>query len=314
MENKYKIDEILQNIRFLGNMKSLKKNNVLRLIVFLIFALLSGILCLFLGLSWIFVSGMTYPTCRDPQHLVGLSEPEEHWLSTEDGHEIRVWYYPSKNGAAILSLGGLTGSLGAQLPAVKGLVKEGYGVLQIDSRACLDPSTPVTLGANEIYDAATGIEFLLAREEVDHEKIGVIGFSMGGATAIRAAARHPEIRAVIRDGGFSNLGVLLDGSDQYSSVPMRIFRKAIILIYQIQTDIDPWTVNPIGDLSKISPRPVLLIFGQYESEYGIEQFAAAGEGKMIWIVPGGRHGQNHLVAPEEYDQQILNFFDQSFGN
>ena len=161
---------------------------------------------------------------------------------------------------------------------------------------------------------AAGLDFLLARFEVDPKKIGAIGFSMGGATAIRAAARHPEIRAVIRDGGFSNLGAMLDGVGQSLSLPMRLFCKTAVKFYNFQTGIDPWSVSPLEDLSKVSPRPVLLIYGQYEGNYGLEQYEKEGDGKMLWIVPGGHHGQNHLVAADEYEQRILNFFEQAFDN
>jgi dipeptidyl aminopeptidase/acylaminoacyl peptidase len=292
----------------------LKNKRVYRLFAFAIFALVAGLLCLYVGLAWIFIARITHPACLETQYLDDFKPPEEHWLSTEDGHIIRVWYYPSKNGAAILSLGGLTGSLGSQLPEVAFLVKNGYGVLQIDSRACMKPPTPVTLGGDEIYDAAAGLDFLLARSEVDPNKIGAIGFSMGGATAIRAAARHPVIKAVIRDGGFSNLGAMLDGTNQSSSLLIRLFYKTSIFFYEIQTGIDPWTVSPLEDLSNVSPRPVLLIYGQYEQNYGLEQFEKGGDGKILWIVPSGRHGQNHLVAPEEYEQRILDFFAQNFEN
>jgi len=292
----------------------LKKKRAYRLIAFASFALVAGLLFLNVGLAWIFIARLTHPACLEPQYLNDFDAPEEHWLTTEDGHTLRVWYYPSKNDAAILSLGGLSGSLGSHLPEVAFLVSDGYGVLQIDSRACMKPPTPVTLGGDEIYDAAAGLDFLLARSEVDPNKIGAIGFSMGGATAIRAAARHPVIKAVIRDGGFSNLGAMLDGTSQSSSLPMRLFYKTSILIYEIQTGIDPWTVSPLADLSNVSPRPVMLIYGQYEQDYGVEQFEKGDDGRILWIVPGGRHGQNHLVSPEEYEHRILNFFAQAFNH
>ena len=292
----------------------MKKQRAYRLIAFASFALVAGLLFLNVGLAWIFISRLTHPTCLEPLYLDDFKSPEEHWLNTDDGHMLRVWYYPSKNGAAILSLGGLTGSLGSQLPEVTFLVKDGYGVLQIDSRACMNPTTPVTLGGDEIYDAVAGVDFLLARSDVDPNKIGAIGFSMGGATVIRAAARHPVIKAVIRDGGFSNLGAMLDGANQSSSLPMRLFYKTSILFYRIQTGIDPWTVNPLADVSNVSPRLVMLIYGQFEQDYGVEQFEKGGDGNILWIVPGGRHGQNHLIAPEEYERRILDFFDQAFGN
>ncbi len=301
-----------KNDNLLVNWKSLKKKEKIKLFSFTMFAVLAGIVILYLGLAWKFVSAMTHPVCQDAQHFLELATPMEHWLTTEDGHEIRTWYYPSTNGAAILSLGGLSGSLGVQLPPVERFVEEGFGVLQIDSRACAIPSAPVTLGAKELFDAAAGLNFLLTRQEVDPKKIGVIGFSMGGATAIRIAARHSEIQAVIRDGGYSNLGRLLNGTEQNSSAAVSLFGKTTLLIYKLQTGIDPWSVNTLADLPKISPRPVLLIFGEYEADPGAEQFSAAGEGKTLWIVPGGRHGQNHQLDPDKYEERIIDFFNHAF--
>ena len=44
-------------------------------------------------------------------------------------------------------------------------------------------------------DAARTVDFLLSRDEVDGERIGVSGSSQGGGLAISTAALRPEIRA-----------------------------------------------------------------------------------------------------------------------
>ncbi len=44
-------------------------------------------------------------------------------------------------------------------------------------------------------DACRGVEFLLGREEVDSDRIGVTGHSQGGGLTISTAALRPEIRA-----------------------------------------------------------------------------------------------------------------------
>ena len=44
-------------------------------------------------------------------------------------------------------------------------------------------------------DAARTIDFLLSRDEVDGERIGVSGSSQGGGLAISTAGLRPEIRA-----------------------------------------------------------------------------------------------------------------------
>ncbi len=45
-------------------------------------------------------------------------------------------------------------------------------------------------------------DFALSQPET--EWLGVLGFSVGGATAIRGAARMPEIKAVIAEGNYAN--------------------------------------------------------------------------------------------------------------
>jgi dipeptidyl aminopeptidase/acylaminoacyl peptidase len=287
-------------------------NRILRLFIFVVFTVAVAYIAIDLGLAWIMVSGMTHPGCRAQQALDQLRLPEEHWLNTEDGISIRIWYYPSQNGAAILAFGGMAGSLGNQLPPVAPLIRAGYGVVQVDNRNCARPSAPVTLGGNELYDAEAALEFLLSRPEIDPDRIGAFGFSMGGATAIRVAARHPQIQSVVRDGGFSNLGDLLSPKNT-QSFPARIYQSTVWMLFLNRSGIDPWKVSPMDDLASISPRPVLLIYGELEAEAGIEQSGAGDETVELWIVPGGTHGQNHILAPVEFEGRVLNFFEQTLS-
>ncbi len=286
---------------------------VIRLGTFALIASLAGYLILNIALAGIFVYVLTHPTCnRLPQPPEGLFQPEEHWLQTEDGLSIKMWYYPTQNGAAILALGGMSGSLGKKLPPIDFLVQEGYGVLQIDSRACASPRATVTLGGDEVYDATAGLFFLQTLPEID--KIGAFGFSMGGATVIRAAAQHPEIVAVVAEGNYANLGELLIGAGQPQSWPRRLFISSITSSYRLFSGINPWTISPIDELPHISPRPVFMIFGEHESKGGRAQtqYAQAGEPKTLWIVPQGAHGRNHLIAREEYERRVIAFFNATF--
>jgi len=282
---------------------------ILRLI-YTAFLLLLGIVIVNFTLAWIFVRGLTHPGCQIPDPVAGVPKLEEHWLETEDGVAIRIWYIPSRNGAAVISLGGPAGELQVQIPPIDFLLEAGYGIVLVDTRACATPPVPVTLGGDEIYDGEAAMAFLKGRNEIAVNRIGVMGFSMGGATAFRLAAQHPEIRAVVRDGGFTNLGVLLAPSGD-SSIPQNLFRTATFVFYRQQTGIVPWTVSPIDNLPSISPRPVLLIYGEEEAFSGREQYQVPGENKILWIVPGGKHGQNHLIAPQEYRHRVLAFFDQA---
>ncbi len=271
------------------------------------FALLAGslvFLVIDIVLAWIFVFRLTHPGCPTQiSHIREFPAPEEVWLDN-----LRYWYYPSQNGSAILSLGGMAGSLGENTPRVDFLIREGFGILQVDSRACARPPAPVTLGADEARDAEAGLEFLLSRPGV--RNVGVFGFSMGGAAAIQLAVRHEEIDTAVIEGSFFNLGDdFVEPEERYSPVRMA-FLYSIAGAYWLQTGVNPWSVSPIDDLPAISPRPVFLIFGEGElaSAHAYEQFAAANEPKALWIVPGGAHGGNFAASPGEYTRRVTDYF------
>jgi uncharacterized protein len=280
----------------------------MRWIVFLPLLVVGLYLLIIFLVGWNMAHSLIHPKCLVPQTSLENHTHQEYWLPTEDGIEIRIWYYPSQNSAAVITFGGLNGSLGSDIPPVEALLEAGYGIVQVDSRACAQPSSPVTLGANEVYDAQAAFDFLRNRSEVDPDRIGAMGFSMGGATAIRLAARQPEIRSLVRDGGYASLADMF-GQQKADSISARILRTVIGWIFHQQTGVDIHTIRPIDDLAQINPRPVLLIYGEMEAEPGLSQYQANGENSTLWIVPGGSHGKNHLVAPQEYQQRLLNFFN-----
>ena len=267
------------------------------------------IICLVgLGVSWRFISTLIHPDCKNSQPLKSLPDPEEHWLSTLDGYKIKSWFYPPKNGAVIMVLGGLDGSLEISNLPLNALLKEGFGLLLLDSRSCALPPAPVTLGGNELFDSEAALNFLLNSELVDL-RIGVWGFSMGGATAIRLAARHQEINAIIRDGGYTNLGELLAPSSE-GKFFVRLIQAINIQLFQWKTGLDPWQISPIDDLDRMSSRPILFIYAETEADDGIEQYLKAKEPKSLWIVPESNHGLNYHSAPDFYEDKVLSFFKQ----
>lgn len=285
----------------------------LRLFRFALLSLLVAYLAINVSLSWVYVYILTHPPCPVvPRPGLDLPLPEEYTLETSDGLQIRAWYFPSANGAAVLALGGLPGALGGNLPPVGFLVEQGYGVLQIDSRMCATPAQAVTLGYAEVRDAEAGLAFLLDRPEVDPERVGVLGFSMGGVTAIRTAAHNAEIAAVVAEGGYDNLGRDIVEPGQPKPLLHQILLYFIAGSYWLQVGESPWRLSPIDDLAALSPRPVLLVYGEHEldSGRGDRQYAAARVPKELYIVPAGDHGRNHLVAQEAYQTIILAFFDK----
>ncbi|HUF37504.1 MAG TPA: dienelactone hydrolase family protein [Anaerolineales bacterium] len=329
---------------------SIRFRRVLRLAAV---GVLSALVALDFAMAWLFLDPLLRPGCRVPERIAAFPDPQPVELHTEDELVLEGWYYPSRNGRAVLALGGVGGSLGRTQPPVEFLLEAGYGVLQIGNRACagapvaletgalvtlgagapvtLGTGAPVTLGAGapvmlgtgalvtlgalEVLDAEAGLRFLLSRPEIEPGGIALYGFSMGGAAAIQTAARQPAVAAVIAEGGYYNLGddIVERGSER--SLPEFVFLYTLAGVYRLRTGVDPWEVSPIDVIGAISPRPVLLIYGETEAESGRAalQFAAADEPKELWIVPGGGHGTNHLVGGMEYEEKVLEFLARVLG-
>ena len=281
-----------------------------RLMILAVFMIVVTAVGMDLGLAWMYVFAVTHPGCPKPQYIPGIVTPEEHWLKMEDGKILRVWYYPSRNGAAILAMGSMGGSLGSQLPPVGFLIQHGYGVLQVDSRACAVPPNLVTLGLYEVYDAASGLAFLQSRPEVDPSRIGAFGFSMGGAAVVRMAARCPGVAAVLDEGGYFNLGRDFVELDEPVNIIQQLFLYTIAHLFWREVEASPWESSPLDDVASISPHPLFLIYGEHEliSGRGEQQYQAARQPKELWVVPGGAHGTNYWVAKDEYERRVLEFF------
>lgn len=94
---------------------------------------------------------------------------------------------------------------GDGLGLARDLVSQGYALLMIDLRNYGESDgvpEGITYGDLEVNDVVGALDFLAAREP--RLPLAAIGFSMGGATVLRAAARDARLRAVIADSAFAD--------------------------------------------------------------------------------------------------------------
>jgi hypothetical protein len=67
-------------------------------------------------------------------------------------------------------------------------------------------------------------------------------------------------------------------------------------------------------VARIAPRPVFLIYsenGGGGEELTPRYFAAAGEPKQTWMVPGATHTGGLAARPAEYGRRVAAFFDNA---
>lgn len=78
------------------------------------------------------------------------------------------------------------------------LSKIGVGALRIDFRGCGDSEGDFdkTTFLGEVSDALKGLEFLKSNVEVDNDRLGIFGRSLGGAIAVIAAKEFKTIKSL----------------------------------------------------------------------------------------------------------------------
>ncbi len=125
---------------------------------------------------------------------------EDVAFTTSDGLRLQGWYIPSRNGAAVISFPGRASSQ----KRAKLLARHGYGVLLFDRRGEGESEgDPNTFGWQGERDIHAAVAFLQGRPDVDPNRIGGIGLSVGGEMMIEAAAESSALKAIVSEGASS---------------------------------------------------------------------------------------------------------------
>ena len=138
---------------------------------------------------------------------------EEVSFTTRDGLRLEGWFIPSRNGATVIAFPGRSGPQ-AQ---TRMLVRHGYGVLLFDRRGeGASEGDPNIFGWAGDRDLDAAVDYLRGRPDVDPERIGGIGLSVGGEMLIHAAAHNTALKAIVSEGasgqsmrdGIANAGLV----------------------------------------------------------------------------------------------------------
>jgi pimeloyl-ACP methyl ester carboxylesterase len=263
-------------------------------------------------------SGLVYSPCAERG-----TTPGDYGYRWEDvtvparaGGQFRGYFVPGANGAAIIVVPPLNSGRDGRLREAMLLAAHGYTVLTFESRRCAGMGG-LSLGYREVDEVADVLDYLLSRPEVDPERVGIYGFSSAGATAVMAAARLPQLKAVVAEGGYGDFAeeaVGLSGStDSLPGYFEALVRWSIVQAYPVLTGLDIHQLSPTDVIAQIAPRPILLIYGSQEVSLGggKQQAAAAGNNAELWIVPGAGHGNYLDVAPQAYEAKLVSFFEKS---
>jgi len=239
-------------------------------------------------------------------------------ITNAEGLRLAGWYVPSRNRASILAQHGWKRSREEMLPAAAALYRHGYGVLLCSVRAHdHSDGEQITFGVREVRDLEAWYRYLLTRPDVDPDRIGALGNSMGGSLVIQLAAQNPNIQAVAADSPFSSLDDTVATSvTHYTGLPKFPFAPLIFFWAKMETGCDLSQVNAKVWIRQLSPRPILLMQGGADTtvsrQSGERLFAAAAEPKELWYEPSIGHAQFATNMPA-YEQRLVPFYDRALA-
>jgi alpha/beta superfamily hydrolase len=230
-------------------------------------------------------------------------------FTTSDGLRLSGWYVPSRNGAAVIAFPGRNGAQAH----TRMLVRHGYGVLLFDRRGQGESQgDPHAFGWEGEKDIKGAVAYLQRRPDVDPERIGGIGLSVGGELMLHAAAETDALKAVVSEGaGSRSVG-------EFRNLP-----AATMIQYGYETMITAgltlFSNSPPPPLmqdivGRIAPRPVFIIWtpnGVDTEALNAGYFEAAGEPKTLWEIPEAEHVGGLAARPAEYERRVVGFFDDA---
>jgi fermentation-respiration switch protein FrsA (DUF1100 family) len=285
----------------------------------LIFLLITIPVLLIVAVAWLgsnYLLARRLPDEADSPANYGLTAEAAEFQSG-DGVTLRGWYIPVENSVkTVIVCSGANGSLDADVHVAPWLHEAGYNVLLFDWRAHgQSEGEIVTVGFNERYDLIAAVQFAMSHGA---ERVGVLGFSMGGTVAIDTAAVYEDIHAIVADSPFVFVLSAIAGGLIERNVPEGLsflLARLFVSTACLRTQLNLFDIDLARWINRVAPRPLLLIFGEQDVIVPLSEvdtiFARAGEPKEIWRVPEAAHRNIHVQWPDEYRQKIREFFEKN---
>lgn len=237
-------------------------------------------------------------------------------LSSSDGTIIAYHHYKSGSRNVIVSAHGFYDSKDSELSQkLRKLLADSYDVVLFDFRGHGKSSGLFTWTSNESDDLKTVLKFIQGR----YEKIGLIGFSMGGSISINTLAETDMV----------NSFVCVSAPSDVSKIDYKLWElnPENEIVYSLLTKegrkgkgVRPgpfWLdkKKPIDSVRKIKA-PVMFIHGSKDwlikPWHSQALYDAAPTHKKLAVIEGGPHAEYLLLRnSDEFIMLVKNWFNET---
>jgi uncharacterized protein len=236
-------------------------------------------------------------------------------IASGSGARLSGWFVAGRpGGGAVVLMHGVRANRLAMLRRARVFHSEGFAVLLFDFQAHGESTGQgITFGRLESMDAAAAVAFL--RRRLPNERIGAVGSSLGGASALLGPAPLP-VNALVLESVYPDIGsaianrirvVLGPAIGGLMMWPTAWLFEAILPPF---LGMRPGDLRPVDHIARITA-PVMIASGTRDTRTTIAEtrtmFDRAPEPKLLWMVEGAGHVDLEGYMPDEYRSRVVAF-------
>lgn len=250
----------------------------------------------------------------DRSSFTNFAGAEDVWIPSTDGVVLHGWFLAARQpdgspadrqpGPGILFVHGNAGNIAIHYWLCNFLQDAGFNVLVFDYRSfgrSTDTQRPL-LRAQLYDDTSAALDALRARPEVDPDRVGIYGHSLGAVLGLAVAADRPEVRAVAEVSGFATWRGIARG------------KLGWLGGWMIRDGLDARdSAGRLGD------RPLLILHGQRDKTiplvdaYKIQRAARAGGVRVELHEIADAFHHNLLMTDQPTRGLLIAFFARELG-
>ncbi len=269
--------------------------------------------------------GMAYENIEFPPRM-----PEER--AEENPITLRGWWIPRTaesvgSDSAIIVVHGLDSNRARDpevyMPLIRDLRDRGFSLIMFDLRAHGESDGEVmSAGYYERYDVLGAMDVVETRYGIPAERIGVLGFSMGGVAALLGTIEEPRLRALVVDSAFANIDDLfaVEVADR-TPLPewtVNVVKPGMEIVARVRYGIPLSALKPEEFVVEID-FPLLFTHSEDDDRIAAdhsERIAAAATHPETRLksFPSGGHSSAFSDHPDEYLNVVTEYFQWRFDS
>lgn len=229
-----------------------------------------------------------------------------HQVSTSDGVQVSFDLYqePGRDAVVIICPGFFQSKETPTFRRLAAALSASCDVVCMDFRGHGRSHGLFSFSAREPADVHAVLDWVSAR----YTRIGLMGFSLGAATAINVASHRPGIRTL----------VTVSAPSAFEKIEFKFWTPEAIRtgIHGLEPGAgflpgNLWAKKerPIDNVKRIAPVPILLIHGTNDQtvlpRHSERLYQAAGEPKRLILIEGGGHAEELFrQTPEPFMRAV----------